>query len=170
MVPNVKRRRNPLRKAQYAKDHARTAVVLERQRRVLELRKRGYTYAQIAKAESIAVSVAFNDVWDALEDLHPLEQAQDVLKLELTRLDRYQKALDVDAMKGDPRAILAAVKLMDRRARYIGIDAPQRHEHGGPGGGPIEVKDVGKMSEAELRAYLVANGINPGPEPPTSAG
>jgi hypothetical protein len=45
---------------------------------------------------------------------------------ELDRLDRMQVALWPRAMKGDDRAIGTIVRLMERRARLVGIDAPQR--------------------------------------------
>jgi hypothetical protein len=38
---------------------------------------------------------------------------------------------------GDPRAIGAAVRLMERRARLFGLDAPT--EFSGPNGGPLQL-------------------------------
>jgi len=38
---------------------------------------------------------------------------------------------------GDPRAIATAVRLMERRTRLFGLDAPT--EFSGPNGGPLQV-------------------------------
>jgi uncharacterized protein YicC (UPF0701 family) len=46
--------------------------------------------------------------------------------MELDRLDRLQRAAWATAMQGNPKAILSILKIMERRAKLIGLDAPQR--------------------------------------------
>jgi len=46
-------------------------------------------------------------------------------------------ALASGVRNGDPRAISTAVRVMERRARLFGLDAPT--ELSGPNGGPLQV-------------------------------
>src|SRR5207253_10591831 len=55
-----------------------------------------------------------------------VEPADAVRQLELDRLDRLLLAVWQPACGGDYRAIEIVLKLMDRRAAYLGLDAPQR--------------------------------------------
>lgn len=145
MTPPAK----PRRKARYAKDDARAVDALERQRKVLELRIKGFGHREIAKELGIAVGTSHKDTELGLKALQPLEEAEVLLGIELARLDRYQKALDDGAESGDARSVLAALKIMDRRAKYLGLDAPAQLEHSGTLK-HINV-DPSKLSDTELR-------------------
>jgi hypothetical protein len=46
--------------------------------------------------------------------------------MELARLDRLQAAVWGDAIAGDIAAIHTVLKIMERRAKYAGLDAPTR--------------------------------------------
>ena len=46
-------------------------------------------------------------------------------ELELERLDELQKAFFADAQKGDPAAAAITLKIIERRACMMGIDAPR---------------------------------------------
>ncbi|MGA7121197.1 MAG: hypothetical protein WBY94_13920 [Polyangiaceae bacterium] len=116
-----------------------SAKMQEQRRSALELRKRGLTYPQNAKAMGLALSNAPKAVQQAIADI-PKELAEDVRLLELERLDRMLAGMWPKAVAGDPKAVAAAVKIMDRRAKYLGIDAPVRTELTGKDGGPIETK------------------------------
>ena len=115
------------------------AATQEKRRQALELRKRGLTYPQIAKAMGVALSNAHCFVQQAIADI-PREPAGEVLLMELERLDRMLAGMWPKAIAGNEKAVTAAVKIMDRRARYLGIDAPVRAELTGKDGGPIETK------------------------------
>ncbi|HKJ76511.1 MAG TPA: hypothetical protein VKA64_04830, partial [Gammaproteobacteria bacterium] len=67
------------------------------------------------------------------------EDAEEVKRLELERLDRMLLSLWPKVTNGDPQAVEKALKVSERRARLLGIDAPTRGELSGPGGGPLEV-------------------------------
>lgn len=47
---------------------------------------------------------------------------------ELAKLDAYAEAIARKVDSGDTKAIDTAIKLMDRRAKYLGLDAPVRAE------------------------------------------
>jgi hypothetical protein len=47
---------------------------------------------------------------------------------ELQRLDRLQVGVWAAALAGDPRAADTALKIIDRRIKLLGLDAPTRYE------------------------------------------
>lgn len=102
----------------------------ERRRRALNLRKTGFSYRQIAEQLDVTVKTAYNDVQHELKAITK-EPAEQVLEIELNRLDdllRVTSAVAFDASRkaGDRLgAIDRALRIMDRRAKYLGIDEPK---------------------------------------------
>jgi len=97
----------------------------EKELRVLELRRAGFTFQRIA--EEVGYKQA-SGAQRALERImaRNIPQAPNEYRWqELDRLDRMQVALWPRAMKGDDRAINTIIRLMERRAGYLGIDAPK---------------------------------------------
>lgn len=93
----------------------------ERMAKVLELRKSGANFAQIGDRLNVSKTQAYKDFRDALKDVTQ-EPALDVLKIELERLDAMLLGLWRDARTGDTKAIGTVLKIMDRRAKYLGLD------------------------------------------------
>ena len=62
------------------------------------------------------------------------EEAQEVIALELIRLDEMSTGISTSAENGDPRLIDTMLKIMYRRAHYLGLDAPIKQEVGGKDG------------------------------------
>lgn len=48
---------------------------------------------------------------------------------ELAKLDRLEQALIPKAVQGDPVSVDRVLSVMDRRARLLGLDKPERFEH-----------------------------------------
>lgn len=95
----------------------------ERRRQALELRKAGATYEQIAAELGIrSKRAAWGIVQTALAEI-TREPAQAVLDLELSRLDAMLLGLWPTARKGNHGAVDRVLRIMDRRARYLGLDA-----------------------------------------------
>lgn len=100
----------------------------ERIGRAVELRAAGKTYRQIAALTGVSVRMAFEDVKAGLADhvASYAEQANEVRGLELARLDRLwrraEELLESDDDDG-AKAIGAALRIMERRARLLGLDA-----------------------------------------------
>lgn len=118
----------------------------ERRRQALELRKAGATYQQIAKQLKYAgKGNVCRDIERAIAEI-TTEPAEDVKKIELARLDALLVGIWTKASKGDPMLIDRVIRIMDRRAKYLGLDAPvkTRNEHSGPEGGPIQTEDGAK--------------------------
>jgi hypothetical protein len=49
------------------------------------------------------------------------EPAKELLELELLRLDQLQSRLYADAINGDLRALESCLRIMDQRARLLGL-------------------------------------------------
>jgi hypothetical protein len=98
-------------------------------RKALELRRGGATYPQIAEHIGCAISSAYELVQSGLRETLQ-EPGDDVRQIELERLDLMLRALLPCALQqGDAaqaRCAEVILKLMDRRAKYLGLDLPQR--------------------------------------------
>lgn len=94
----------------------------------LDLRLAGASYRQIALQLQVSVGTAFHDVQRMIHE-HAAEPAEEVRMQELARLDRLMLAHWPKAVAGDREATRMVLAIMDRRARYLGLDAPIRIDH-----------------------------------------
>ena len=110
-----------------SKNSKQMAQARAKDREALELRKAGATYHQIAEKLGISVSGAGLCVSRAMEALRleVKEAAEQVLELELDRLDSMLLGLWDKARRGDTAAIDRVLKIQDRRAKYLGLDQAQ---------------------------------------------
>ena len=101
---------------------------VERRNTALDMRSRGYSYTDIAKALGVSRSTAHKYVTTELDKIREETRAsaEQVRGLELSRLDRLwrraEELLDSDDDDG-AKAIGAALRIMERRARLLGLDA-----------------------------------------------
>jgi transposase-like protein len=111
----------------------------ELRRQAIELRRSGAGYEDIARHLGMSgPGQAYKVVQEALKATYR-EPADEVRKLELDRLDRLTLALWQRAKGGESEAIDRVLKLMDRRARLLGLDAPQKFD---PGTMPLAVNVI----------------------------
>ena len=68
------------------------------------------------------------------------EDLAQLVALETDRLDRLQVTAWPAAMRGDNRATTAVLRIMERRARLLGLDAPTQTAVTGPGGDPLTIE------------------------------
>jgi len=105
--------------------HARN---VDRLREVLRLRIRGNTFAAIAEELGYTDAAgAYRAYRAALQWAEVEELATDLVKTETLRLEMMFNALTERINSGDPRAVEAAVKVMERKARLLGLDPPDKH-------------------------------------------
>jgi hypothetical protein len=118
------------------------AAQRERASKALDLRIAGATYRQIGKQLTVSEKTAYLDVQAELGRLDTVVKvkAERLRDLEARRLDQLTVALAAGIRTGDPRAVLAAVRLMERRARLFGLDAPT--QIAGPDGAALPVRIV----------------------------
>ena len=96
-----------------------------RRLKALDLRLAGASYRQIGAQLGVSHTQASKDVKAMLREM-ATEPAAEVRQQELTRLDKLMLAHWPTAIRGDIRATTMVLQIMDRRARLLGLDAPQR--------------------------------------------
>lgn len=100
----------------------------EKHRQALELRKAGASYELIAEKLGYShPSGAHKAVTSALQKTLR-EPADDLRNLELDRLDAMMLALWQQARQGNQGAVDRILRIMERRAKLLGIDAPTKQE------------------------------------------
>ena len=121
----------------------------EREVRAFQLRLAGATYSQIADDLGISLGGAHKIIMRVLQRLETTaeETAEVVRRLEVERLDRMLLGLWPQAAKGGQGAVDRVLRIMERRAKLLGLDKPARQEISGPDGGPL---DLSHLSDEEL--------------------
>ncbi|MCW5664033.1 MAG: hypothetical protein KIT35_09380 [Piscinibacter sp.] len=137
------------------KTSAAAARSLQRQAKAIALRCAGLSYASIATKLGIGRSQAHELVRKGLDDArHQVAAHADELRvLELSRLDGLLAKVYPKAARGDLQAVDRVLKIGERRAKLLGLDAPVRHAlQGGEEGAPPIV------TEARVTFYVPENG------------
>ena len=110
---------------------AQRAATAQRRTQAIALRLAGVDFESIATRLGYASRGAeCTDINRALEQ-SLAEQARDgevLRQAELLRLDRLQAGVWTQALAGDPRSAEVALKVIDRRCKLLGLDAPARVE------------------------------------------
>jgi len=100
----------------------------EREVEALNLRKSGATYDQIGKALGITTQGAYKAIIRSLKRLNEQnsESSEELRRLEIERLDRMLVAIWPQVLNGNQGAVDRAIKISERRAKLLGLDAPTR--------------------------------------------
>jgi hypothetical protein len=134
----------------------RDAARIENEEKAIALRIGGASYKEIGQRLGLSCSAAHKMVMRVLEkdQRKTAEDRERLLQMELMRLDRMQLGLWPQAKAGNQGAVDRVLRIQERRAKYLGLDAPQRHELAGKEGGPIEYADY--RAALEQRLALIA--------------
>jgi hypothetical protein len=97
---------------------------IQRRADALTLRADGHTFDSIGDELGITRQAAQQLVTRAISDL-PKESIAEVRALESLRLDALQAAIWADAPAVDVRAVDRVLRIMERRARMLGLDLQQ---------------------------------------------
>lgn len=113
------------------KDNQFAIRAFERQRQALELRKAGVSFEIIADRVGYKdASGAYRAVRAALKKT--LQEPADELRMtEVARLDQMLLGLWPKAIKGDTWSVDRVLRIMERRAALLGLDAPVKRELSG---------------------------------------
>ena len=103
----------------------RRIAAAERQRLALELRKAGVTFEEIANQLGYSKAGAYKAVTSALQKTLQ-EPADEVRTLAVTRLDKLLTAMWPQARQGNQGAVDRVLRIEERRAKLLGLDAPTR--------------------------------------------
>jgi hypothetical protein len=126
------------------KSHTSPKKVYRRKRikEALGYRLQGYTFEQIAGHMKCSMSVAHGYVVEGMNAI-PLENAKQLMRIELERLDLIQSAFFANATEGDLHAAAMCLKVADQRARLLGLYPKENGPSllisaaNGEGGGPL---------------------------------
>jgi hypothetical protein len=132
------------------------------QRRVeaLQLRLAGQTYAQLGQQLGCSPQRAHVIIKAEMDQLKQDRQelAEEMLQLELDRLDHLLAGLWAEATGGNCKAVEAVLKVIDRQIRLLGLDAPTRTE------AAVSVSSLAHMTDAEVMEEARRLGIPVGDE------
>lgn len=117
------------------------------------------SFSAIAKELGVSVGTAHRDILELLEESREKlrEKAQHHIALDLQRLDALIAAMWAKAERGGVGAVDRLIKILERRARLLGLDKADKVQISGPNGGPIEISDIRERLRDRL-ARLTAEG------------
>lgn len=110
---------------------AQRAATAARRAKAISMRLAGADYETIARTLGYASrGAAHTDITRALEQYvtEGRVSAEVLREQELRRLDRLQATLWPQALQGDTKVIETVLRIIDRRCRILGLNAPERHE------------------------------------------
>lgn len=109
------------------KESQQKIEAVDKEKASLDLRRAGFTYREIADTLTISVGAAHAYVKTGM--MRAIEECKEsgslVRAQELDRIDRMQRAVWKQAIEGDMQAIATVLRLMERRAALLNIDAPK---------------------------------------------
>jgi DNA-binding CsgD family transcriptional regulator len=158
-----------------SKHGANKLSLQERRKKIFDLKKMGMNYGQIAAVMGMSRSGVEKAVRATYRQLQAelIEDVKDVLALDLARLDAMLAALWRDTIMTeageDPgayaqrkaRNIEIMLKILERRANYLGLDAPKK---------TVSVEagiDLTQLDNDQLQQELEKMGmVNPSQVPP----
>lgn len=119
-------------------------IAAERRAKAVEMRKLGFTYQKIGDELGVSLAGAHKTVMTALKQLNEqtAEGAEEIRRLELERLDEWLVRVAKEIQNGRALpAIDRGIRIMDRRAKLLGLDAPTK----------LEVRDLYEVMFQELK-------------------
>lgn len=125
------------------------------------LRLKGYDFQRIADEMGLdhraaAYRYVDREVKRRREEL--AEAADKVIEQELARLDEMVSFLRPHVERGSDKHIDKMLRVMERRAKLLGLDAPTRSEVTGKDGGPIRTAHE-ELTEDQLKQELERRGL-----------
>ena len=121
------------------KDPKLEAEIELRRTKAIEMRVEGFSYREIAKELGVSVATAFNDVEAVIErnKQEANENADKARRIAIQRIDVAVRGLMPDVRAGNARSAEVMAKLEERRAKLVGLDAPEKRELTGAEGAPL---------------------------------
>lgn len=131
---------------------AAKARSLDLQTKALELRRMGLGYVAIGERLGLKKSQAHRLVVAGLAEARAQisASADELRSEEISRLDGMLQGVWPRARKGQVTAIDRVLKISERRAKLLGLEAPVRIETTGKDGKPIEVSSTATIDPSKL--------------------
>lgn len=134
-----------------------------RRKTALELRVEGLTLEAIGAKLGVSKQRAHQILAGELAEVATARKglAEHQLEAELAAIDFVLRGMAPKVAKGDAKAGATYLRAMERRAKLLGLDAPDKHEH---------TVDVKKLSDADLDAEIARlTALAAGPGAPGAA-
>lgn len=124
----------------------------------LRLRSLGYTLDAIAARVGLTIPGVTNAIKYASNRL-PKVNALRLRDVEFLKLDQLEAVWLPAAMAGDCKAAVVALKIMERRAKLFGLDAPTKYENtsGEAGAEYLPTEEVMTQIARRLNMFLAAD-------------
>lgn len=114
---------------QNARGRASVVEVVLKEEQAFMLKRSGMTFIQIAKELGVSKASATRLFYTALDQRSvPVEEVEEYRRVEVERLEALRSAIWKEAAAGDDDKILTALRIHDRIARILGLNAPERVE------------------------------------------
>ena len=98
--------------------------LIDKEHKVLELRRAGLTWQRIAEQVGYADHTGAYAAYKRAMKRTLQEPADELRQAEIDRLDRLQLAIWPRAMNGDNSSVVTILRIMERRAKLLGLDMP----------------------------------------------
>jgi len=101
-------------------------TTLEKEAKVLELRRGGLTFDMIADRLGYASASGAHKAYVTACNRIIYADVVETRKIEMDRLDIAQAAIWTNVIAGEVPSVIALIKIMERRARLLGLDMPTK--------------------------------------------
>lgn len=98
--------------------------VLAKEQQVVELRRQGYTWDKIAQTVGYKDPTGAHAAYQRASARIVAEDVKAIRDIEAERLDLLQTAVWYQALGGDIPAGMQVLRIMERRAKLLGLDQP----------------------------------------------
>lgn len=109
-----------------AKKSKLNPTTLEKEAKVLELRRGGLTFDMIAERLGYASASGAHKAYVTACNRIVYADVVETRKIEMDRLDIAQAAIWTNVIAGEVPSVIALIKIMERRARLLGLDMPTK--------------------------------------------
>jgi hypothetical protein len=148
--------RNTSRAAKELAKTQRVVDIRKKQERALDLRLSGATLQQIADQLGYGGPPSAKKAIDTAIQRIGYEPAEELVHLELRRLDKMQSIAWLQLVQGDTYQISNILRIMEMRAKYAGVDAFLHKEISQQIN--VQVGTDGKVSIANAQGVMVISG------------
>jgi hypothetical protein len=100
--------------------------IIDKEVQVVSLRRQGFTWDQISEQVGYSSPSSSRDAYLRASRRVMRDDIEDIRNLELDRLDVAMSGIWIGVQNGDPQSVLLMLKIMDRRAKLLALDAPRR--------------------------------------------
>jgi hypothetical protein len=100
--------------------------VIDKEILVVSLRRQGLTWDQISDQVGYSSPSSSRDAYLRASRRVIRDDIEDIRNLELDRLDVAMNGIWIGVQSGDTQSIVLMLKIMDRRAKLLALDAPRR--------------------------------------------